>query len=141
MNDAQIRADNRAQTVFVVDSDASIRASIEDVLQEDGFTVVGFATTTDALAWLAAGARPDIALVDFWIGDMSGADFCRVVGHMNIGVTCVVMSAGNGAAEVAEELEVLLLTKPFGLDELFEVVRHPLRASELIAVGAQTHDR
>jgi hypothetical protein len=51
------------------------------------------------------------------------------------------MSAGVGGTTFAEALELLLLTRPFGLEDLLAIARHPARASALVATDASEPGR
>jgi DNA-binding NarL/FixJ family response regulator len=59
-------------TVLIVDDHASFRASARDLLEEEGFEVIGEAS--DGATALAAARKlcPDVVLLDIQLPDMNG---------------------------------------------------------------------
>ena len=61
--------------ILIVEDDALIALSIEDILTEAGHTVVGLAPSKMQAARLARQAHPDLALIDLRLADgMTGLD-------------------------------------------------------------------
>ena len=63
-------------TLLVIDDEASIRFSIEQVFDGPDVRVIG-AETADAGLRLAAERSPDVILLDIHLGDRSGLDVFR----------------------------------------------------------------
>jgi CheY-like chemotaxis protein len=110
--------------VLVVDDDAQIRAVLQDVLTDSGYTVRTAANGRAALALLQAW-RPAVLLLDLQMPIMNGWAFR----HAQLARAClamipvIVMSAGYSAqAEAAKLAVAAALAKPFDLDELLETV-------------------
>ena len=61
------------QTVYVVDDDAAVRASLKALLEAAGFTVEAYASGCDALDGLS-GRQSGCLLLDLRLPDMSGLD-------------------------------------------------------------------
>ena len=73
------RSDHRPR-VLIVDDDTVIRMLLQDICQENGWTVVGAATAADAI--LAAGLHElNLVLLDFHLGD---ADALSLLGQLRI---------------------------------------------------------
>jgi DNA-binding response OmpR family regulator len=64
------------RTVIVDDSRHFLDAAC-DVLEREGLTVVGCATTSDHALRLAEALRPDVVLVDVDLGEESGFDLAE----------------------------------------------------------------
>jgi DNA-binding NarL/FixJ family response regulator len=80
--------------VLVVDDHSAVRSGIEALLAgEPDFEPVGTASgAAEALA-LARQARPDVAIVDFQLGDSDGLALCRQLKELPEPVRVVVYSA------------------------------------------------
>jgi DNA-binding NarL/FixJ family response regulator len=82
-------------TVLIVDDHPSFRASARDVLEADGFEVIGEAEDgTSALAMLRR-LRPDVVLLDVQLPDMTGFDICEECGDLD--ETAIVLVSSRDA--------------------------------------------
>jgi CheY-like chemotaxis protein len=61
--------------VMVIDDDASIRETLCELLEEEGYPAVGAANGRDALAALRAGPLPCLILLDLMMPVMNGWEF------------------------------------------------------------------
>ena len=52
--------------IAVIDDDTPFREMIDEVLREEGYRMIGCATTSDAIA-LVARTRPDAVILDLWM--------------------------------------------------------------------------
>src|ERR1041385_6433604 len=88
------RVASQTARVLVVDDHSSVREGIEALLAgEPDFEPVGTAgSAADALA-LARQTRPDVAIVDFQLGDRDGLALCRQLKELPDPVRVVVYSA------------------------------------------------
>ena len=59
--------------VLVVDDEAEIRSSLEEILAEEGYTVATAATAAEAKV-LIEDAPYDVVLLDIWLPDRDGLD-------------------------------------------------------------------
>ena len=99
--------------VLVVEDDAFIALDLEDVLSEAGFTVTGpVATVREALALLDGEHRPDVALLDYNLGEETSIPVARRLEALGIPflflsgqVSSVVLGSTTSAPTV--------LSKPF----------------------------
>jgi PAS domain S-box-containing protein len=113
-------------TVLVVDDDPDVRAFLASSLEGLGHKVIAAASGADALIALE-GCRPDLALVDYAMPGMHGADLARAALEMQPDLPIVF---ATGYAE-SEQLDAALgcgapvLRKPFSVADLAEAVsRH-----------------
>ncbi|RZL85770.1 MAG: PAS domain S-box protein [Sphingomonas sp.] len=124
-------AEGNAQTVLVVDDEATIRHLIDEVLDDLGYTVIGAADGAAGIKVLQSGARIELLITDVGLPNgMNGrqvADAARVLrpGLKVLFITGFAENAavGNGHLEPGMEL----LTKPFTLEALSTKVAQMLR--------------
>jgi CheY-like chemotaxis protein len=62
---------------LIVDDSARFGDEARSLLEQEGVSVVGFATSGDQAVQLAKDLRPDLALVDIRLGAESGFDVAR----------------------------------------------------------------
>jgi two-component system, NarL family, nitrate/nitrite response regulator NarL len=78
---------------LIVDDNAGYLSEARDLLQRQGMSVVGVASTSgDALA-IAASDRLDVALVDVDLGAESGLDVARALAMSDEPVPVILISA------------------------------------------------
>ena len=59
--------------ILVVDDEAEIRTSLEEILREEGYGVASAATAAEAMV-LLEDAPYDVVLLDIWLPDRDGLD-------------------------------------------------------------------
>lgn len=114
------------RTILVVDDDADIRASVANVLEGEGYQVLGAANGREALSILAGvEERPKAILLDLMMPEMDGWAF-RVEQQKVpelAAIPVVVFTAHGSPAEAARQLGAAgFLKKPLGLDELLDMI-------------------
>ncbi|MEA3009362.1 MAG: hypothetical protein QOJ91_1054 [Sphingomonadales bacterium] len=118
--------------ILIVDDDDDVRAFLADSLEGFGCSVVAAASGARALETLRE-SRPDLALIDYAMPGMNGAEVARAARGLHPGLPIVFVT---GYAE-SEQLEsalggnVPVLRKPFTLAELAAAVEenvNPLHA-------------
>jgi len=108
--------------VFVAEDDPDVRASIAEILADEGYDVAEFSNLDDVLRELRAGARPCVVLMDFLMPRMSGQQFLEHLQN-DIALAAIPVVIITGARTTPRGLEVL--RKPFDLSELVATVdRH-----------------
>jgi PAS domain S-box-containing protein len=120
------------QTILVVDDEATIRHLIDEVLEGQGYTVIGAGDGASGLKVLQSGARIELLITDVGLPNgMNGrqvADHARVLrpGLKVLFITGFAENAavGNGHLEPGMEL----LTKPFTLDALTSKVASMIKS-------------
>ncbi len=87
--------------VLVVDDEAEIRTSLEEILREEGYGVASAATGAEALV-LLEDAPYDVVLLDIWLPDRDGLDVLADMHRMPIELRPeVVIISGHGTIEAA----------------------------------------
>ena len=127
-----------ARTILVVDDEPTLRETLVDALEADGFRVVSAADGREALLVFRA-ERPDLVLLDLMLPELSGVEVCRII-RAESGVPIVMLTAKDSELDKVVGLELGAddyVTKPFSLRELSARVRAQFRRSDQ-AVAVET---
>jgi CheY-like chemotaxis protein len=105
---------NVAGTILVVDDDEAVREVVCLGLEDAGYRVLGAEDAACALAIVREGVQLDLAVVDYSMPVMNGADLIRQLWARNphLPVLCVTGYAG-GADLKALLTHEQILQKPF----------------------------
>jgi CheY-like chemotaxis protein len=115
----------RVNTVLVVDDDEAIRETIQEVLQEQGFSVATARNGAEALAWLRASSAPALILLDLSMPMMDGQTFRQEQRKdpLLAPIPVIAISAAAGLAEKVRPMQIDgYLRKPMALDDLISTV-------------------
>jgi two-component system response regulator RegX3 len=126
-----------ARTILVVEDEPTLRETLADALEADGFRVVRAADGREALAQFR-GERPDLVLLDLMLPELSGIEVTRII-RAESGVPIVMLTAKDAELDKVVGLELGAddyVTKPFSLRELTARIRALFRRSEAAAVAA-----
>ena len=125
------------RTILVVEDEPTLRETLVDALETEGFRVVAAADGREALTSFRA-ERPDLVLLDLMLPELSGIEVCRII-RAESGVPIVMLTAKDSELDKVVGLELGAddyVTKPFSLRELSARVRALFRRSEQQAVEA-----
>ena len=87
--------------VLVVDDEAEIRASLEEILREEGYAVATAATAAEALV-LVQDAPYEVVLLDIWLPDRDGLEVLAEIHALDAQARPeVVVISGHGTIETA----------------------------------------
>jgi CheY-like chemotaxis protein len=114
-----------ARRILLVEDDFSIRETITELLEDEGFRVTCAANGAEALERLEVGEEPGLILLDLMMPVMDGSEFRRAqrTDPRLSRIPVVVLSAGHGADRRAASLDVdAFLAKPFEVQSLLETV-------------------
>ena len=119
------------QTILVVDDEAAIRHLIDEVLDGDGFTVIGAADGVAGIKVLQSGAKIDLLITDVGLPNgMNGRQVADAARSLRPGLKVLFITGyaenaavGNGHLEPGMEL----LTKPFTMRGLSSKVAAMMR--------------
>ena len=123
-----------ARTILVVDDEPTLRETLVDALEADGFRVVAAADGREALTRFRA-ERPDLVLLDLMLPELSGIEVCRII-RAESGVPIVMLTAKDSELDKVVGLELGAddyVTKPFSLRELSARIRAIFRRAEQAA--------
>ena len=123
-----------AMTVFIIDDDAGVRASIKDLVESVGLRAASFATAHD---FLSSERRdgPSCLVLDVRLPGISGLDLQHelrkagikipvifITGHADVPMTVKAMKSGA----------VEFLTKPFRDQDLLDVIQRALTRDRVV---------
>jgi DNA-binding response OmpR family regulator len=138
-----------ARTILVVDDEPTLRETLAEALDADGFHVVTAADGREALLRFREH-HPDLVVLDLMLPELSGVEVCRIL-RRESAVPILMLTAKSSELDKVLGLELGAddyVTKPFSLRELTARIRALLRRTEqpaaelpaTVAVGALTVD-
>jgi FixJ family two-component response regulator len=117
-----------ASIVFIVDDDASVRRSIQDLLSSVALRSEAFATPQEFLDSKRADC-PGCLVLDVRLPGMSGLDFQRALAEAGISIP-IIFITGHGdvpmSVQAMKSGAVEFLMKPFRPQELLDAVQQAL---------------
>jgi DNA-binding response OmpR family regulator len=120
-----------ARTILVVDDEPTLRETLAEALDADGFRVVTAADGSEALLRFREH-HPDLVVLDLMLPELSGVEVCRIL-RRESGVPILMLTAKSSEIDKVLGLELGAddyVTKPFILRELTARIRALLRRTE-----------
>ena len=131
-----------ARTILVVDDERTLRETLAESLETEGFVVVQAADGREAVNAFRR-SHPDLILLDLMLPELSGTEVCRII-RSESGVPILMLTAKSAELDKVVGLELGAddyVTKPFGIQELLARVRaHLRRAPERTTTAIETGD-
>ncbi len=128
------------RTILVVDDEPTLRETLAEALEADGFGVITAVDGREALARFREH-RPDLVVLDLMLPELSGVEVCRIL-RRESGVPILMLTARTSELDKVLGLELGAddyVTKPFSLRELTARIRALLRRTEQpVAEGPTT---
>jgi CheY-like chemotaxis protein len=108
--------------ILVVDDDPSIRTTVAEILNLEGYSVETATNGAEALS--AVERRPfSLVLLDMRMPVLNGWDFARALKDRGVELPILVMTAAQNARRWAEEIGAEgYVAKPFELVDLLDAV-------------------
>ena len=128
-----------ARTILVVDDERTLRETLAESLETEGFVVVQAADGREAVNAFRR-SHPDLILLDLMLPELSGTEVCRIV-RSESGVPILMLTAKSAELDKVVGLELGAddyVTKPFSFRELLARIRALLRRSEQQSQAAET---
>ena len=122
------RSQNRAENVWIVDDDRSIRWVLEKALQQEGMEPVAFDSADAALARLQR-QHPDVLISDIRMPGTSGLELLATVRERYPRLPVIIMTAHSDLDSAVASYQggaFEYLPKPFDVDEAVALVRRAL---------------
>jgi two-component system nitrogen regulation response regulator NtrX len=121
--------------ILVVDDEAEIRASLEEILREEGYGVASAADGAEAMV-LLRDVPYDVVLLDIWLPGRDGLDVLAGMRELSPETRPeVVIISGHGTIEAAVKATKLgaydFLEKPLSLERTLIVVKNAVEARRL----------
>jgi DNA-binding response OmpR family regulator len=123
-----------ARTILIVDDEPTLRETLAEALEGDGFRVVTAADGREALARFREH-RPELVVLDLMLPELSGIEVCRII-RQESGTPILMLTAKSSELDKVLGLELGAddyVTKPFSLRELSARIRALLRRTEQAA--------
>jgi len=89
---------------LIIDDNRPFLDAARVLLEREGLTVAGVATTTSEGVRQAETLRPDVVLVDIWLGEESGLDLARRLVMDGLGPEATVVLISTRAEEDVADL-------------------------------------
>jgi DNA-binding response OmpR family regulator len=120
-----------ARTILVVDDESTLRETLVEALELEGFRAVPAADGREAIIKFRA-EHPDLVLLDLMLPELSGVEVCRIL-RAESAVPIIMLTARDGEVDKVVGLELGAddyVTKPFSLRELTARIRAIFRRAE-----------
>jgi DNA-binding response OmpR family regulator len=125
-----------ARTILVVEDKPTLRETLVEALEADGFRVTAAGDGRAALERFRVD-RPDLVLLDLMLPEISGIDVCRII-RAESTVPIIMLTARGSEVDKVVGLELGAddyVTKPFSLRELSARIRAVFRRGEQTATA------
>ena len=125
-----------ARTILVVEDDPTLRETLVEALDTEGYRAIPAGDGREALVRFRAD-RPDLILLDLMLPELSGIEVCRII-RAESGVPIVMLTAKGSEVDKVVGLEIGAddyVTKPFSLRELSARIRAIFRRGEQVAAS------
>jgi RNA polymerase sigma factor (sigma-70 family) len=127
------------RTVFVIDDDASLRASVCALVSSMGCRAVGFASAEEFLAGYAAGDR-GVVVADLRMPGMSGLALQEELVRRKSHLPVVILTAYARTPTTVRAIQagaVTLIDKPYHDNDLWDAIRTALEKEEAAWTAAE----
>ena len=133
----------RATRVVIAEDEAIIRLDLKELLQEDGYDVVGETGRGDEAVELVRDLRPDLVILDIKMPGLDGLSAAREIARDRL--AAVLMVTAFSQRELVEQARdagaLAYLVKPFQKSDLIPAIEVALgRFSELTALERDVED-
>jgi DNA-binding response OmpR family regulator len=122
------------RTILVVDDETTLRETLVEARELEGYRAIPAADGREALARFRAD-HPDLVLLDLMLPELSGVEVCRIL-RAESAVPIIMLTAKDGEVDKVVGLELGAddyVTKPFSLRELTARIRAIFRRTEQAA--------
>ena len=127
-----------ARSILVVDDERTLRETLAEGLEEEGYAVFQAADGREAVDAFRKH-HPDLILLDLMLPELSGTEVCRII-RAESGVPILMLTAKSAEIDKVVGLELGAddyVTKPFSFRELLARVRALLRRAEAQAQATE----
>ena len=136
-------ASSGATRVVIAEDEAIIRLDLKELLEEEGYDVVGETGRGDQAVELVRKMRPDLAILDIKMPGMDGLSAARhIAGERLAAVLILTAFSQRDLVEQARDAGALAyLVKPFQKSDLLPAIEVALgRHSELMSLERELSD-
>ena len=125
-----------SRTILVVDDETTLRETLVEALETEGYRAIPAADGREALLLFRA-ERPDLVLLDLMLPELSGIEVCRIL-RAESAVPIIMLTAKASEVDKVVGLELGAddyVTKPFSFRELTARIRAIFRRAEQAAAA------
>ncbi|MBT8141401.1 MAG: sigma-54-dependent Fis family transcriptional regulator [Gammaproteobacteria bacterium] len=119
--------------ILVVDDESDIRNLVQEILEEEGYSVTAAASAKEARQKESMGS-PDLVLLDIWMPEVDGITLLKEWSQTGKLKMPVVMMSGHGTVETAVEATRLgafdFIEKPLSMAKLLSAVEKALKQTK-----------
>jgi two-component system, chemotaxis family, chemotaxis protein CheY len=118
-----------ASRVLIVDDAAFMRMMIKDILEKNGFQVIGEANNGLKAVELYKKEKPDIVTMDITMPDMDGIEAVKAIRAFDPAAKVIMCSAMGQQTMVMDAIRAGardFIVKPFQPDRVLEAIRKVL---------------
>jgi two-component system chemotaxis response regulator CheY len=112
--------------VLIVDDAAFMRMMIKDILEKNGFTVIGEANNGLKAVEIYKKERPDVVTMDITMPDMDGIEAVKAIKAFDPAAKVIMCSAMGQQTMVMDAIRAGardFIVKPFQPDRVLEAIR------------------
>lgn len=120
-------------TVLIVDDSRTSRKILKNLLEENGFTVVGDAENGEIGYLKYKELRPDIVTMDITMPSMDGIESLSLIKRENADAKVVMITAAGQKEKMVEALKRgadEFITKPFDQKEIINILNKVVESSK-----------
>ncbi|RRA48761.1 sigma-54 dependent transcriptional regulator [Acidipila sp. EB88] len=123
--------------ILIADDETTIRTSLSEILEEEGYAVASTGTVAEAMV-LLRDAHYDVLLLDVWMPDRDGLDALDEISTFpSEGKPEVIMISGHGTIETAVRATKLgafdFLEKPLSIERTLITIKNAVDKRQLRA--------
>ena len=129
-----------ATTVVIAEDEAIVRLDLREILEEEGYSVLGETGRGDEAVELARQHTPDLVILDIKMPGMDGLSAAREIAKIGASAVLVLtaFSQRNLIEQARDAGAVAYLVKPFQKEELLPAIEVAVaRFAELQALAAE----
>lgn len=129
-----------ARTVVIAEDEAIVRLDLREILEEEGYSVVGETGRGDEAVELVKQHRPDLAILDIKMPGLDGLSAAREIssGSRSAVLILTAFSQRNLIEEARDAGALAYLVKPFQKEELLPAIEVAMgRFEEMRALEAE----
>lgn len=129
--------------VVIAEDEAIIRLDLREMLEEEGYEVVGEATNGETAVGLAEDLKPDLVILDIVMPGMDGLTAAKLIGEKELSAVLILtaFSQRDLVDQAARSGAMAYLVKPFDKSDLVPAMEVALaRWDEARSLAAETRD-
>jgi DNA-binding NarL/FixJ family response regulator len=88
-----VEPSNDGIRVFILDDHELVRRGLQDLLESEGFVVVGMSGSAAEAARRIPALHPDVAILDARLPDGTGIEVCRDVHSVDETINCLILTS------------------------------------------------